>query len=1157
MKKFFAIFFIFLFSMMIFSETFKIDGSSEDGFKVEKLNNKYVIKLKSFEYFLKEGFLKIDVKNGFKTSKYGYPELPSYRFLISSKDENLDLKNVKIGQQKIINIQIPEKGIYPLQKPVIKSQNNNQFFIDEKFYNSNEKFPDKIIDLKFLGKRKDEYIYQVEINPIVYDRKENKLFYHENIEFELKEIIKQSEIQKSSLKRKILFVVNSTMKPFLQNFIKLKNKQGFYTEILLLDTVGYTKEQIKNGILNVYNNSIVPLEYVLLVGDVNLIPNYIGTETDFPPTDLYYTTLEGIDFLPDVGIGRFSVTDTSTLKVIVERNINYQNSLFNNTNNWTKKGYFMASDDASFHQVAESTHLYVMEKLRDSLMVIDSLFYYNETGTPISTAINSGRSLAVYSGHGSVTSWAGPTFYQSDILSLTNGDMLPFVSSYACLTGNYAYSSDCFGETWVKSGKSIAYLGSSVYSYWDEDDIMERKFFDYYIDSNYTNVSDLIYFAKLNVLNTFPSTGKRYFEQYNLLGDPSFEFYTNYDSLYIDVFSAIPSSNYDFDLFVYNRTNGLPVKNVKVSYILHDSLIDVGITDENGKITFYLFGETGDTIKFYAFKNNYKPDSSYSVITSSTFYPYIKKLIIKDTLFYFNQPDGNFTSADSGYVSLMVENNGLQPLLSLSCSVFVFTGNVKLYSNIFNFKDTILPSDSCFSLNSILFKVRDNVKNKTYDSLGFKFFSGDSSLNTKKRFFIYAPETKIETLFVISKNTSIFSNDTVDLRVKLKNYSNENDRKLKISIISNDTNKLSIIPESFDIPYLNGNDTFSVSGFTGYVKDLPLDTLYTVGLKIVYTDTLGFADTFFKTIYINKKDYLVLNYAKSSNSGFYIDSILKSWGYAGDLLNSIEYQNLTNYNYVFLTLGSYPNNYVIPSYDPVALMIDSLLNNGNIKLYIEGGEAFYWDPLYNNAFNFNYLCHVNPKSDGTSTSPSIYYGTGGTIGEGMILNYTPTSYNDLIDSINGSKRVFYNGLSGYVVSYKNDKYRTVASSIEFGNVVDNDSINSKRGWLRRIMDFFELKLNIEDLSLENDGEFKLLSIENSFKNNKISVVFTSKDNEKIKLKIYDITGRQLYSVDIIGNNGVNKYMVDLSSKKISSKILFVKLINEKNEEFTGKILFIK
>ncbi|MEO0238286.1 MAG: hypothetical protein ABIN35_08660, partial [candidate division WOR-3 bacterium] len=178
-------------------------------------------------------------------------------------------------------------------------------------------------------------------------------------------------------------------------------------------------------------------------------------------------------------------------------------------------------------------------------------------------------------------------------------------------------------------------------------------------------------------------------------------------------------------------------------------------------------------------------------------------------------------------------------------------------------------------------------------------------------------------------------------------------------------------------------------------------------------------------------------------------------------------------------------------------------------------------------------------------------------GEGMILNYTPTSYNDLIDSINGSKRVLYNGLSGYVVSYKNDKYRTVASSIEFGNIIDNDSINSKRGWLRRIMDFFELKLNIEDLSLENDGEFKLLSIENSFKNNKISVVFTSKDNEKIKLKIYDITGRQLYSVDMIGNKGVNKYMVDLSNRKISSKILFVKLFNEKNKEFTGKILFIK
>jgi hypothetical protein len=238
-------------------------------------------------------------------------------------------------------------------------------------------------------------------------------------------------------------------------------------------------------------------------------------------------------------------------------------------------------------------------------------------------------------------------------------------------------------------------------------------------------------------------------------------------------------------------------------------------------------------------------------------------------------------------------------------------------------------------------------------------------------------------------------------------------------------------------------------------------------------------------------------------------------------------------------------------------MIDSLLNSGEIKLYIEGGEAFYWDPLYNNAFNFNSLCNVNPKSDGTSTSPSVYYGTDGTIGEGIVLNYTPTSYNDLIDSINGSKKVFYNGLGGYVVSYKNDKYRTVASSFEFGNIVDNDSISSKSGWLRRIMDFFELKLNIEDFSLEDHREFKLLSIENSFKNNKISVVFTSKDNEKINLKIYDVAGRQLYSTEIIGKNGINSYTVDLSNRKISSQILFVKLSDENKKEFTGKILFIK
>ncbi|MDI6700608.1 MAG: C25 family cysteine peptidase [bacterium] len=1159
MKKILNFFFLFLFFTLLYStEIYKIGKTSEVGFKIEKNSLKYSIKLESFEYSLKDGFLKIAVKNGFKTTKFGYPELPSHRFLLFSKEKDVGLKNVSIGEKKLVDIKIPDKGIYPLQKPLIKSKNENEFFIDERFYNSDEKYPEEVLDLKFVGKRKGYFVYQVEVNPMVYERKTNKLFFFDRIDFEVSENLKTDFEEKSSLKEKFLFVVNSNMKPYIDDFVDLKKKEGYYTEILLIDTVGSTEEEIKNGIQNVYNNTTVPLEYVLLVGDVNIIPNYVGTETDYPPTDLYYSTLEGSDFLPDVGIGRFPVQDTVYLKNIVSKNITYQYSLFSNTNGWTKKGYFMASDDGSYHQVAESTNLYVMDRLRSIGMEVDSLFYYYGTGTNVSTAINSGRSLAVYSGHGDVTYWAGPIFYQSDVLNLTNNDLYPFVSSYACLTGNYAYSSDCFGETWVKKGNggAVSYLGSSVYSYWDEDDVMERRFFDFYIDSNYTNLSDLIYFAKLSVYNSFPSTGKRYFEQYNLLGDPSLEFYTSFDSLCIDVSSTIPSSDYNFLLHVYSKTNGQPVKDAKVSYLIKDSLIDVKLSDINGEVSFYLEGNVDDTIRFYAFKNCYKPDSAYSVITNSIFYPSIKEIIVKDSLFFFNQPDGIFTSADSGTIYLLVENKGVDTLYSLSCSLFTYSNNIKAYSYLFNFKDTIFPSDTSYSKNSILFKIKDDTKNNTYDSLGFKFFNMDSTLSSRRRFFIKAPETIIDSIKFFSKETNITSFDTINFTVKLKNLSTEKDRKLRVFLSSDDTTVLKVSPEYIDVESLEGLNSIYLEGFKGFVQNV--DTFCQVSVKGVYIDTLGFSDTLFKEVYINRKDYLILDYSKSSNSPYFLDSILRSWGYVGDNLKNIDPDNVKNYRFIFLITGSYPNNGVIPSSDEVASKIDSLLKEGVLKLYIEGGEVFYWDPLYSNGYNFNTVCNVKPKSDGTSTSPSIFYGKDGTISEGINLNYTPSYYLDLIDTVNGSKTVFYNSSSVYAISFKDEKYRTVASSFEFGNIVDMDSLSSKSGWLRRIIDFFELKLNVEDFEYCYPAKvFKVLSFDKKIISKDLKLSLYSPKDGKVIVKFYDVSGRNIFNYNFSLKEGINGYNLNLSNLKISSKIIFFKIFYEGNEEFSDKIIFLK
>ncbi len=139
-----------------------------------------------------------------------------------------------------------------------------------------------------------------------------------------------------------------------------------------------------------------------------------------------------------------------------------------------KKNIFMASTDN--YQITEGTHNYVINTHFQPAGWENLKLYtvtHNATTQQLIDALNANQRFAIYSGHGGETSWAdGPVLSQSQVRSLTNTVMYPFVYSFACVTGSYQIA-ESFGETWIRTtnGGSTFY-GSSVNSYWDEDDIL-------------------------------------------------------------------------------------------------------------------------------------------------------------------------------------------------------------------------------------------------------------------------------------------------------------------------------------------------------------------------------------------------------------------------------------------------------------------------------------------------------------------------------------------------------------------------------------------------------------------------------------------------------------------------------------------------------------
>jgi hypothetical protein len=202
---------------------------------------------------------------------------------------------------------------------------------------------------------------------------------------------------------------------------------------------------------------------------------------------------------------------------------------------WTKKAVFMASND--YYWISEGTHNYVISNYMEPEGYTSEKLYvytYGATATQVVNAFNAGRMYGVYSGHGSQTSWSdGPPLSQGQVQSLTNEYKLPLVFSFACLTGQFNYASECFGETWLRESNkaAVGFYGSSNSTYWDEDDVLEKKLFSSIYDEIKTSFGGMTVEAKVKFIEYYSIDGYRtkyYLETYNILGDPSL----NYPYLY-------------------------------------------------------------------------------------------------------------------------------------------------------------------------------------------------------------------------------------------------------------------------------------------------------------------------------------------------------------------------------------------------------------------------------------------------------------------------------------------------------------------------------------------------------------------------------------------------------------------------------------------------
>jgi hypothetical protein len=279
---------------------------------------------------------------------------------------------------------------------------------------------------------------------------------------------------------RLLFIVHDDFLDEVQPLIDWERLVGYDPIVEVTSGIAspLTATAIKATVQSYYDQSD-GLAWIILVGDYPQIPNFSGGN-EGADCDACYTYLEGSDYRPDAAISRLSGQTGAQIQTQVNKILNYERypDTTSGSAGWYSAAFGIGGDDNGGTGADDWERI---EWLRDDLVVAaldpNAPFYtYDEfteiyhdgtSDTVVANAVNDGRALGLYIGHGSTTSWSTTGFNNADVHNLTNGDMLPTIWSVACVNGNFR-STECFGEAWLleESGGAVSFEGATTNESW-------------------------------------------------------------------------------------------------------------------------------------------------------------------------------------------------------------------------------------------------------------------------------------------------------------------------------------------------------------------------------------------------------------------------------------------------------------------------------------------------------------------------------------------------------------------------------------------------------------------------------------------------------------------------------------------------------------------
>jgi len=562
----------------------------------------------------------------------------------------------------------------------------------------------------------------------------------------------------------MIIVTDSIFRRHLEPLVRWKLLKGIRTTVIYrgagpADTV---YKDLKKRISDLYSSLQAqgkPVQYLLIAGDQSIIPTSKATSN---VSDLYYGEFDGQgDYIPELFIGRLPASDTTQMKGIIRKIIDYETYRYSPANDAWSWALATAGNAPGFELYMNGQVSYIHNTYFHPDTSLNSIrWLYPDSpqkDDSLKTIFNKGLSIMNYTGHGEASGFSDPAFRTSMVNEFTNENEYPLVIANACRTAQINVAS-CFGTAMVATPAkgAIGYIGCTNDSYWTDDffwavgpctpglsvtyETSGAGAFDRLFHTHdeapgnwYHTLGQINFSGNMSVSASTSPRKKYYWETYILLGDPSLSpMIGRPDTFRIDVPDKVPTDlealNFFAKPFAYAALSDF------------DTLWSARFVSPSGNISLSIPAGVKDSCLLTVTGQNMIP------FFKTIYFGEVKEAFMTTGSIVFDDSGGNNDGLpDYGeHVNLKVtvKNIGKAPTSKLTAHLAVASGLITVEADTATI-GILNPGESRTVDGKFIFRVSDEVEDGELASLIMSLRDGGEDYRFGIDMTIHAPSLKI------------------------------------------------------------------------------------------------------------------------------------------------------------------------------------------------------------------------------------------------------------------------------------------------------------------------------------------------------------------------------------------------------------------------------